>query len=141
MICTSVTGFRRRRWVVPDVDGAVVERLAQSLKLPLLMARLLVRRQMTECGAAAAFLDPKFKDLHSPYLLPNMHAAAERIAAAVRDKQKITIYGDYDVDGITGTAMLWHTLRTAGANVEYYISHWVDEGYGLNREAMQAITA
>jgi single-stranded-DNA-specific exonuclease len=68
-----------------------------------------------------------------------MQAAAERIVEGVRGKQKITIYGDYDVDGITGTAMLWHTLKTAGAAVDYYIPHRVDEGYGLNTDAIQKL--
>jgi single-stranded-DNA-specific exonuclease len=101
------------------------------------VARLLVNRGIGDAGTASSFLEPKFRDLYSPWLLPNMEAGAQRIAAAVRAGEKITLYGDYDVDGITGTAMLWHTLKTAGANVEYYIPHRVDEGYGLNVEAVE----
>jgi len=71
--------------------------------------------------------------------MPGMGAAAGLIAQAVRDRKKITLYGDYDVDGITGTAMLWHTLKAAGANVETYIPHRVDEGYGLNADAVSTL--
>ncbi|MCL2646461.1 MAG: single-stranded-DNA-specific exonuclease RecJ [Phycisphaerales bacterium] len=161
MIGTGVNSFKRRQWVMVAVDEAVVERLAHELRVPGLLARLLVRREIVDTGAAAAFLQPKYRDLHSPWELPNMTGAAERIAQAVREKQKITLYGDYDVDGITGTAMLWHTLRAAGvvgearsqkpearssspetsgfAEVEYYIPHRVEEGYGLNCEAIERI--
>src|SRR5687767_9038564 len=116
MICHSLISYRRRRWLLPTHDQNLVTQVAQDLRLPPLIANLLVARNITTAPAAHAFLEPKFRDLHSPYLLPNMHTAAERIAHAVREKQKITIFGDYDVDGITGTAMLWHTLKTAGAN-------------------------
>src|SRR3954471_1495065 len=121
MICSPITSYKRKRWKVAEPDAAVVQMLSAELRIPLLVATLLANRGLTSTDAAAQFLEPKFKDLHSPYLLPNMHAAAERIAVAVREKQKITLYGDYDVDGITGTAMLWHTLKAAGADVHYYI--------------------
>ncbi len=136
MICTSATSYRRKKWVVPEVDEGVVARLANEVRVPAVVARLLVNRGIVTAAGAEQFLEPKFKDLHSPWLLPNMEAGAERIARAVREREKITLYGDYDVDGITGTAMLWHTLKTAGADVEYYIPHRVDEGYGLNVEAV-----
>ncbi|HVS71967.1 MAG TPA: single-stranded-DNA-specific exonuclease RecJ [Phycisphaerae bacterium] len=141
MICTSATSYKRKRWQLPDAppDPAAVEHLANALRLPPLIAQLLIQRGLADPAAALAFLEPKFKDLHSPYLLPNMHAAADRIVAAVRNHEKITLYGDYDVDGITGTAMLWHTLKAAGANVDTYIPHRVDEGYGLNTDAIKSL--
>lgn len=139
MICTSATSYKRKRWLVPAHDQAAVDTLAQALRIPPLLAQLLVQRNLTDPAAAQDFLDPKFKNLCSPYLLPNMHPAADRIVAAVRNHEKITLYGDYDVDGITGTAMLWHTLKAANANVETYIPHRVDEGYGLNTEAVKTL--
>ncbi len=113
--------------------------LARALRIPPLLGELLVQRGLADAAAAADFLDPKFKNLHAPSLLPHMDAATERIAGAVRNGEKITLYGDYDVDGITGTAMLWHTLKAARANVDSYIPHRVDEGYGLNTEAVRTL--
>ena len=136
MICTSASSFRRQRWVLPALDSAAAQSLARQLHTPPIVAQLLINRGLNDPAAAARFLDPRFRDLHPPALLPNIAAAAERLARAVRAGEKITLYGDYDVDGITGTAMLWHTLKAAGANVEYYIPHRVDEGYGLNRDAV-----
>jgi single-stranded-DNA-specific exonuclease len=148
MICpphTSLTSYRKKKWVLPQLDPireSQAHDLANQLQLPPLIARILVTRGLTTPAAAASFLDPKFKDLLSPWLLPNMHPAADRILQAIRSNEKITLYGDYDVDGITGTAMLWHTLKNApggGANVDYYIPHRVDEGYGLNPDAVRQL--
>ncbi|HVT79605.1 MAG TPA: DHH family phosphoesterase, partial [Phycisphaerae bacterium] len=117
----------------------MVVRFAEGLRLPPLIAQILINRGITTASAAGGFLEPRFRDLHAPQLLPNMDRAAERIAQAVRAGEKITLYGDYDVDGITGTAMLWHMLKTAGANVFTYIPHRVDEGYGLNLDAIERL--
>jgi single-stranded-DNA-specific exonuclease len=132
--------FRAKRWQYPtDEQSAAVTDLSQSLRLPQLIAQLLVNRGHSTPAAATAFLHPKFNQLHEPAALPNMARATERIVRAVRANEAIVIFGDYDVDGITGTAMLWHTLRAAGANVRHYIPHRVSEGYGLNCEAIAAI--
>ena len=145
MICppqTSLTSYRKKKWVLPQLDPTQESQaadIANQLQVPVLIARILVSRGLTTPAAAATFLDPKFKDLHPPYLLPNMHPAADRIVQAIRANEKITLYGDYDVDGITGTTMLWHTLKTAGADVDYYIPHRVDEGYGLNPDAVRQL--
>ena len=74
-----------------------------------------------------------------PGLIANLTKAADRIARAIRDAEKIVIYGDYDVDGITATAILWHAIRVLGGEVDYYIPHRIDEGYGLNAEAITQI--
>ena len=141
MIDTAAISFRRKRWVVARALEEEVGRLAHEMRLPRMVAELLVNRGLADAGLAAAFLEPRFKDVYSPWLIPNMEAGAERIARAVREREKITLYGDYDVDGITGTAMLWHTLKAAGAEVEYYIPHRVEEGYGVNVEAVKEIIA
>ncbi len=107
--------------------------------MPELVAGLLVDRGFGEVEVARGFLEPRFKDLYSPELLPNLGMGADRIVRAVRAGEKITLFGDYDVDGITGTAMLWHTLTAAGARVETYVPHRVEEGYGLNVEAVRGI--
>ena len=136
MICTSLISYKRRKWVVAEPAADEIGSLSRVLSCSPVIAQMLFNRGITTPEQAAAFLHPEFKNLCSPKLLPNMDKAAERIAQAVREKQKIVLYGDYDVDGITGTTMLWHTLRAAGADVSTYIPHRVDEGYGLNTAAI-----
>ena len=116
-------------------------RLARELDLPEIVARLLARRGYADADAARAFLQPSMQDLHDPTLLPGASQAAARISRAVNDGQPIVIYGDYDVDGVTASAILWHTLRVAGAKVACYVPHRVEEGYGLHAEAIDALAS
>jgi single-stranded-DNA-specific exonuclease len=92
-------------------------------------------------GEADTFLAPQLKDLHPPELLPGTAPAAALITEAVRAKEKIVIYGDYDVDGTCGVAVLWHVLQRAGADVSFYVPHRIEEGYGLNLEAVMRLVA
>ncbi len=130
-----------KRWVLPDPDPQAAAELARHLKISLVSAQILLNRGFT-CGdldAGRKFLRPQLADLIEPGDLPGIAPAADRIAKAVRDNEKITIYGDYDVDGITATAILWHALVTLGISRDKlgtYIPHRVDEGYGLNAEAL-----
>ncbi len=142
MVGTKSPAPARKIWrfaTTPDASPADLERFAHEIRMPPLMARLLYNRGIRDSASAAAFLSPRFRDLCPPELLPQIDRAASRIAAAVASGDKITLYGDYDVDGITGTAMLWHILKTAGANVDYYIPHRVAEGYGLNSDAIDTL--
>ena len=127
-----------KTWVISPADPRA-DQLAKSLKVSLLLAQLLINRGVTDPQSGSAFLRPKLTDLISPELLPGVCDAAKRIQLAVTQKQKITLYGDYDVDGITGVAILWQILTLLGANVDYYIPHRIDEGYGLNVEAVESI--
>lgn len=107
-----------------------------------LLARLLMQRGLTDSDAAQRFLKPKLSDLEDPAALPGCVAAATRLAQAVRDQQPIIIYGDYDVDGVTASAILWHTLTALGHTaVTTYVPHRLDEGYGLNAEAFDQFAA
>jgi single-stranded-DNA-specific exonuclease len=119
-----------------DHDAA---RLADALRLHPLAAQLLVRRGVADPDLAGAFLKPRLTDLHDPIDLPGCDDAARRIARAIHDGQPIVIYGDYDVDGITASAILWHTLTQLGARVSTYVPHRIDEGYGLNVEAIRKL--
>ncbi len=93
---------------------------------------------MNSAGEVRPFLEPGF-NLLPPDTLPNAVAAAQRLAEAVQRGQRIVIYGDYDVDGITATTILWHVLKTAGADVRFYIPSRLEEGYGVNTEALETI--
>ncbi|MFO0874968.1 MAG: single-stranded-DNA-specific exonuclease RecJ [Phycisphaerales bacterium] len=108
-----------------------------------LVERLLAARGLRDADALRLFCDPKLNDLHDPGLLPGVDPAAERIVAALRRRERIAIYGDYDVDGITATAILFHVLRTADpeAVLRCYVPHRIDEGYGLNGDALRTLRA
>lgn len=105
-----------------------------------LVERVLLARGI-EAGAQGAFLEPSLRQLHEPSLMADMDRAAARMLEALKRRERITIYGDYDVDGVTATAILYHTLRAIdpAAQVESYVPHRLEEGYGLNRAAIEAI--
>lgn len=129
--------WRRLPW--SDADAAAAEALARELRIHPVVARLMIRRGQRTPAAAQAFLTPRLTDLHDPELLPGITKAAQRIEQAVQSHQPIVIYGDYDVDGITASAILWNTLNLAGANVSTYVPHRIEEGYGLNNEAITSL--
>ena len=104
-----------------------------------LIAQVLLNRGITEPDACQSFLRPSLKELYEPHLISGLTVAAERIAKAVRNRSNIVIYGDYDVDGIAATAILWHAIRMLGGTASYYIPHRIDEGYGLNPDAVAQI--
>jgi single-stranded-DNA-specific exonuclease len=103
------------------------------------LAQVLINRGITDVRTASVFLKPKLTDLVKPELMPGVKSAVSRIKNAVKGREKITIYGDYDVDGITGAAILWQLLTILGADVNFYVPHRIDEGYGLNEEAVRLL--
>jgi single-stranded-DNA-specific exonuclease len=113
--------------------------LASELKISPLLSQLLYNRQIETADQAKIFLNPKLADLIEPEQMPGIGPAVDRIEKAVKEKQKITIYGDYDVDGITAVSILLGLFKLLGAEVDYYIPHRVEEGYGLNVEAISQI--
>src|SRR6266496_2185238 len=129
---------RPKRWILA-APNACADALAARLKTSPVIAQILLNRGINEAEDCFRFLQPSLKCLHDPALIPNLRKAATRVADAIRDKQKIVIYGDYDVDGITATTILWHAIRCLGGEVEYYIPHRIDEGYGLNATALGEI--
>ena len=130
--------YPRKRWTVePPHPGAAA--LAKDLGIAPVVAQMLLNRGLTTTAAARDFLKPSLKHLHDPALLPGLPAAADRLARAIQNNEKIVIYGDYDVDGITATAILWHALRLLGGHAETYIPHRLNEGYGLNADAVATL--
>ena len=125
-----------KTWRFAPFDEAQVRSLASRLNVSPVLAQILAARGLAAPERAAPFLDAKLSELHDPERLPGVSAAADKIIAAVRDNRRIAIYGDYDVDGVTATSILWHCLQLAGGKVEYYVPHRLEEGYGLNCEAL-----
>lgn len=126
------------QWIIkqpwPGCDST-----ARRLGIHPLVAQLLYNRGVDKPELMRAFLEPKMSMLHSPDELPGAKEAAALIVSKIHEQKRIVIYGDYDVDGITGTAVLWHLLKLAGADVSLYIPHRIDEGYGLNADAVRQL--
>ncbi len=130
-----------KRWRIHPHDPDRIAALQRAAGIPAVVAELLVCRGVSDPDRARDFLDPKLSALRDPQLLPGCSEAAQRIHAALEARRKIVVYGDYDVDGMTGTAILWLCLKLLGADVRYYVPHRVDEGYGLNCEAVRTLAA
>ncbi|MFT7512812.1 MAG: single-stranded-DNA-specific exonuclease [Candidatus Omnitrophota bacterium] len=128
-----------RTWQFAEPDEAQVARFASTAELPPPVARVLVNRGVTE-EDLLSFLDPKLDRLSDPFLMPGMEDAVDRIWIAIDGGESILIYGDYDVDGVTSTALMLNVLRDLGAEkLDHFIPHRIDDGYGLTPETMQAV--
>ena len=128
-----------KRWLFAAHDGPAAARLSRELRCSPLLAQVLSSRGVLTAEDARRFLDNTLNDLEDPSAMPGLDEAADRIVAAVRGGRRVTIYGDYDVDGVTATSILWHCLRLADANVDYYIPSRLEEGYGLNADAIRKL--
>ena len=121
--------------------GSAGETFSRRLGVHPVVATLMRQRGIDGSEAADRFLQPRLVDLHDPLLLPGAQRAAQRLDKATRNGESIVIYGDYDVDGVTASAILWHVLKLAGARVEVFVPHRIDDGYGLNSRAVEALAA
>jgi single-stranded-DNA-specific exonuclease len=131
---------RQYSWrIAPAFEGA--GELARHIGTSPLVAQILHNRGIADGTEGRAFLNPRLSDLHAPDLLGGCAEAARRIAAAVARKKRIIIYGDYDVDGITGVAILHAALRLVGSEAGYYVPHRLEEGYGVNAQAVAKLIA
>ncbi|MCB9385915.1 MAG: single-stranded-DNA-specific exonuclease RecJ [Bryobacterales bacterium] len=126
-----------RRWVSRDHDSAAAERIRAALGIPAITARLLTQRGVSDPDAAAAFLEPSLDQLLDPFRLLGMRAAVERIGKAIEAKEKILIYGDYDVDGTTATVLLLKTFEMLGGDASFHVPHRVREGYGMREDVIE----
>ena len=124
-----------KRWIiaVPDPTAAA---LAASLGVPLPIAQVLANRGHRDAESARRFLNPRLQQLTDPFELPDMAPAVDRLLSAIGRKQRIVIYGDYDVDGVTSSALLFKVLSAAGATVVNFLPHRIEEGYGLSPQGI-----
>ena len=121
----------------PSLDRA--KEIATALGLPPLVALILTTRHITSTTQAHDYLDCRLENLHPPDNMPDLDKAVPRIARALEQGEQIAVYGDYDVDGITATALLVHFLSSLDGAVRWYIPHRLQEGYGLNSKALQTM--
>ncbi len=129
----------KKHWVIYPLKPDKQEELVKKLSISPLLARLLVNRGIAEPKEAVLFLDGGLDDLHSPWLMKDMDKAVDRIIRAIKEKEGICIYGDYDVDGITGVALMSRALSEFNVPHETYIPKRLGEGYGLNQAAIEEI--
>ena len=128
----------KRNWVIhPSSPEAA--RIASEFNIHPALASVILQRGYKSPLEISRFLNPSLESLESPFVFTDMKKAAERIHSAIAQKEKILIYGDYDVDGITSAAILYPVLKKMGAEIETYIPHRIDEGYGLNRGALERL--
>ena len=126
------------QWIVTDPpEEKKLRELAESLKVPKVIARVLLNRGIESYGLAEKFFRPKWEDLYDPFLMKDMEKAAERVISAIKQKERIFVYGDYDVDGVTAVSLLYLFLRKLGSEVFFYIPDRLQEGYGLSKAGIQ----
>ena len=128
-----------KKWQIYETDEDKVEKLKEKYKINNLLATILVNRGITSEEKIRQFLEPTRQDFYDPYLMKDMEIAVERIVKAIENQEKVIIYGDYDVDGITSTTVLKKFLKDLGLEVSYYIPNRLNEGYGLNKTAVEKI--
>ncbi len=130
----------RKRWLVREADPPAVARHSEQLKVPPLLARILILRGYPDGQSAKRYLSSSLReDLPSPFDMIDMEPAVVRLVRAIEDKEQIGIWGDYDVDGTTGAALLVCFLRAVGAQPIYYVPHRIEEGYGLNTGGLRRL--
>jgi single-stranded-DNA-specific exonuclease len=129
----------RKQWRLLPHDETAARRLAAAIDTNEVVAQLLLNRGVSDPAAAALFLQSPMSGLHSPDLLPNVAAAVDRLTAAISAGQKVCVYGDYDVDGTTGTAILFALLGKLGGNVVFHIPVRLEDGYGLNADPLRKL--
>ena len=128
-----------KKWQVYEADENKISELIDKYNLNRLLATILVNRGITEETDIRLFLEPTRNDFHDPFLITDMKIAVDRIIKAIENKENVTIYGDYDVDGITSITVLKSFLQDRGLEVSSYIPNRLDEGYGLNKDAIDKI--
>ncbi|PYS88485.1 MAG: single-stranded-DNA-specific exonuclease RecJ [Acidobacteria bacterium] len=126
-----------RRWLIQKHDHERAKRFASEINVSPLIAALLIARGFDSADKAHRFLNPSYDDLHEPSLLKGMREASERILRAIDNGEKILIWGDYDVDGTTGTTLLRRVVRTLGGTSTFHIPNRFTEGYGVNTPALE----
>ena len=129
----------KKKWNIYDVEEEKINEISNKFNINKLLAQILVNRGITKDEDIRIFLEPTRNDFYDPFLLPDMEKAVDRIVEAIHKNEKVIIYGDYDVDGITSVTVLKKFLKERGLETGYYIPNRLDEGYGLNKEAINKI--
>ena len=127
------------KWQVSEIDENMIDFIMKKYNLNRLLATILVNRNIIKDEELNVFLNPTRKDFHDPFLITDMEKSVDRIIEAINKNENITIYGDYDVDGITSSTVLKSFFKDRGLDVSVYIPNRITEGYGLNNKAIDKI--
>lgn len=130
----------KKKWEIYEQNEELIEKISKKHNISRLLAQILINRGITDDEQIDVFLNPKRNNFHNPFLMNDMEKAVDRIIKAIENKEKTIIYGDYDVDGITSITVLKQFLEERGLETDYYIPNRLDEGYGLNSKAVEAIS-
>lgn len=125
-----------KKWHIYETDEAEINKISKMYNINKLLASILINRKVKDIEL---YLKPTRKNFHDPFLMPDMEIAIDRIIKAINNQEKIIIYGDYDVDGITSITVLKSFLEDRGLHVDSYIPNRLQEGYGLNKPAIDEI--
>ena len=128
-----------KKWECYEVDEIKVKELIDKYNINEILAKILVNKNITSKEEIDLFINPTRNDFHDPFMMPDMEIAVERILKAIENKERIMIYGDYDADGITSITVLKSFLEERGLDIASYIPNRLNEGYGLNKEAIEKI--
>lgn len=128
-----------KKWQINEVDDEIVEKIKNEFNLSKLVASIIASKGMKNQDEIEVFLHPRRNDFHDPFLLPDMEKAVDRIVKAINNNEKVAIYGDYDVDGITSSTVLHRFLKDRGLDTDIYIPNRLSEGYGLNSNEINKI--
>lgn len=128
-----------KKWTSYNKSMRNLEQIINEFQIPEVIARAIINRGIDTVPKARIFLKADLRSLHDPYLLKGMETAVEKIINAIMCKEKICVYGDYDVDGITSTAIMIRTLKKLDADAVYYIPNRIEEGYGLNNNSIDRL--
>ncbi len=131
--------MKKKIWCIRRNSTELIKKLSKELSISPIISNLLINRGIREPEDAWRFLNPSLRNLHDPFLMKDMDKAIERILRALGNREKIGIYGDYDADGITGTALLYLFFKKLGADVDFYLSNRLEEGYGLSIEGIRVL--
>lgn len=128
-----------KKWGFNEIEENIVQNISSQFGISEILAKMLVNRGITKEKDVKIFLEPTRNDFYDPFLLPDMPKAVDRIIKAIESKERVVIFGDYDVDGITSVTVLKKFLKERGLETGYYIPNRLEEGYGLNQKAIEQI--
>ncbi len=125
------------KWEFPKyLDLNKCKELSAGLELPLVVGKILLNRGISQVEEAKTFLSPNLKDLYDPFSLKDMEKGVDKVIQALKENEKMMIFGDYDVDGITSASLMYLVLNKLGAQISYYLPNRLVEGYGLSEEGI-----
>ena len=128
-----------KKWELNEANDALINKISEEFNVSKLVANIIANKGITNSDEIEVFLHPRRTDFHDPFMMPDMEKAVDRVVKAIEIHEKVAIYGDYDVDGITSVTVLKSFLEERGIQVNVYIPNRLNEGYGLNKTAMEEI--